>query len=178
MKNGVRLAFDSTQTAPVQLPRVAVQPLSNPLIWRNASGTRSVVWDWHQGQLIVDVPEAKALLGDFDFPYTFADGLQISATDSATLAFGVASIDGLPLVQSREIFAAATAARAASASVATDSSPARNATHIYIDWPPSARHRIDTGTIPSNTATTIGDAARIALPINNGEPAAAERSVK
>ncbi len=57
-----------------------------------------VLWDWENGALVIDSPNAKAYIGPVVSSYRFKDGITLSGLGTEWIAFCMASEDGKPLM--------------------------------------------------------------------------------
>jgi hypothetical protein len=71
-----------------------------------------IIWDWPNGRLIIDSPNAKAYAGKFTGPFKFKDGIVLGGVNTPSVNFAMVSTDGRPIVgadASRRIVMAAVA---------------------------------------------------------------------
>ena len=169
LKTGVRLLYDSQQTEPVRLPRLPFTPLKSPHVWQDGDQNRRVVWDWENGRLFIDTPEAKALLGSLDAAHVFADEVKVSVPDGAKMAFVIASADGLPLQQSRLIYANASAALPGKDVSGSRLPPLSDHNHTVIELPLSGRHVSHPGGAAIDAAAESPAAEKIVVPLDTGD---------
>jgi hypothetical protein len=94
----VRYAFDASRSD---------SSLSRPLIARvppRCSPVNGLTYDCQRGVVTIDTPAAKAIVGSWGLEATFDDGIgvQLRGPLSPQVAcFGLASTDGMPLVESK-----------------------------------------------------------------------------
>lgn len=95
---GTKLRFDPEQKEPLLVdgrPPVAVPEPAGPV-----KTGRYVTWDWPNGRLVVDAPQAKVYIGPTVDSFAFSDGIVISGFDTPWIAFSLISRDGRPLAES------------------------------------------------------------------------------
>jgi hypothetical protein len=73
-------------------------PTTAPARIENAvAACDEIIWDWPNGRLIIDSPNAKAYVGKFIGPYKFKDGIVFGGVNTPSVHFAMVSLDGRPL---------------------------------------------------------------------------------
>jgi hypothetical protein len=88
---GARLQFTG-KPGGIEPALAAAAPNDQPV----KSGDQ-ILWDWPNGRLIVDAPDAKLYVGRTAGSYRFSDGTVLSGMNTPFVAWGMVSSDGAPL---------------------------------------------------------------------------------
>jgi len=97
---GTKLRFDPGQKEPLLVDGQA--PSAVPAPTGPVKTGRYVTWDWPNGRLVIDAPQAKVYVGPTVDSFAFSDGIVISGFDTPWIAFSLISRDGRPLAESAE----------------------------------------------------------------------------
>jgi hypothetical protein len=93
--NGSKLRFSPDKDVALTM-NGGPMPLPVRLEQAIASG-RQVTWDWPNGRLIIDAPEAKAYVGKVNGMLRFSDGITIGDISTPWICWVMVSEDGSPL---------------------------------------------------------------------------------
>ncbi len=93
---GARIKFAPNQ------PGVATPPVELQRVQEAVASGDQILWDWPNGRLLVDTPNAKVYAGRTCKGFAFKDGITISDFNVPFVNFALVSLDGQPLTSCRQ----------------------------------------------------------------------------
>ncbi len=104
VRKQLTLAFDPQQDAPIAIKGELMDMTElNDEDRATLNASPDITWDPKNERIILDTPHSKIIVGFIRNGYTFKDGIKLGPINRDFAFFGIASRDGKPIAQSRDL---------------------------------------------------------------------------